>query len=390
MNRASATDQGRPGTVVRVSAGLLAAGALALMGVGIDAPSSTTEAQDCARRLVATGDHIPAGHEVEESERFPSHLIEDHLKKWGPWCTYTIAKNETSSNTYITGGQLAQTWNLRPDMITITLGEENATVINLVNSCFDKIKDHDFAGGSACASAILGNSSLWSNLTSNLTTIMQQYRVLMAGRPKLVVAVTGYPNPYPKTLDASLKVAELCAPLIDTIPTCLVRWVQLPPALEIIDQVFLKLNTTIKNAVSPFAIGSAGRFVYVDTYTKMRDHCMKMEVEIKTKVEHPEQSGAVHNHDSITAVNFGCSDPWFVEGDDGTAIPFYLDPAALGVLIDRSQTTEGMGVHPNDAGHKCISDLIWEADTIDPGITPLKWKLSIPEAPNSNICQSSS
>jgi hypothetical protein len=27
------------------------------------------------------------------------------------------------------------------------------------------------------------------------------------------------------------------------------------------------------------------------------------------------------------------------------------------------------------------------ADTIDPGVTPLKWKLGIPEAPNSNICQ---
>jgi len=48
-----------------------------------------------------------------------------------------------------------------------------------------------------------------------------------------------------------------------------------------------------------------------------------------------------------------------------------------------------MGVYPNDDGHKCISDLIWEADTIDPGTTPLKWKLGIPEAPNSNICQSS-
>ena len=44
---------------------------------------------------------------------------------------------------------------------------------------------------------------------------------------------------------------------------------------------------------------------------------MKMEVEIKTKVEHPEESGAVHEHDS-PAVNFGCSDPWFVAGDDGT------------------------------------------------------------------------
>ena len=124
--------------------------------------------------------------------------------------------------------------------------------------------------------------------------------------------------------------------------------------------MFKKLNTTIENAVKPFAIGSGGRFIYVDTYTKLRDHCMKMEVEIKTKVEHPEQNGAVHDHNS-PKVNFGCSEPWFVEGEDGTAIPFYLDPAAIGILIDRSQTTKGMGVHPNNDGHKCISDLIWEA-----------------------------
>ena len=184
------------------------------------AAAPRAEAVDCARRLVAGGDHIPAGHEVEEDERFPNHLLDDHLSKWGPWCNYDIAVNETTSGTYITGGQLAQTWNLRPDLITLTVGEENTTIVNLVTDCFDKVKDHDFAGASSCAAAILGNSSLWSNLNLNLTTIQQQYRVIMAGRPKLMVAITGYPNPYPKSLDAASKIALLCVPLIDTIPTC--------------------------------------------------------------------------------------------------------------------------------------------------------------------------
>ena len=48
-----------------------------------------------------------------------------------------------------------------------------------------------------------------------------------------------------------------------------------------------------------------------------------------------------------------------------------------------------MGVYPNDDGHKCISDLIWEHDTPEPGVTPLKWKLRVPESPNQNICQGS-
>lgn len=340
----------------------------------------------CGLRYVASGDDVPAGHDVSESERYPHHLWEDHLKMWGQWCEFDIAKNQTTSAQVISGGQLAQTWNYRPDLITLTVGEQNTTIVNLITSCFDKVKDHDFSGGNACAAAILGNTSLFNQLNLNLTTILQQYRMILAGRPALVVAVTGYPNPYPKSLDATAKIAELCAPLIDTAVNCTIRWAQLPPALEIIDQVFKQLNTTIQNAVAPFAIGSGGRIIFVNTYDKLRDHCMKMEVEIKTTVAHPEQE-SVHDHNS-PKVNFGCSDAWFVAGDDGTASPFmYLQPAEPGILTNASQTTSGMGVYPNDSGHKCISDLIWEADTLEPGVTPLKWKLRVPEAPKTDICQ---
>jgi len=349
-------------------------------------------AQDCARRYVASGDHYPAGHDIEEAERYPNHLLDDLLKKWGPWCLYNVSKDEATSKKYITEGQLAQTWNYRPDLITITIGEENDTIKKLVTDCFDNIKDHDFAEAMTCASGVLANAQVFNQLTLDLTTIQQQYRVLMAGRPKLMVAVTGYPNPFPKALDAAPKIAELCTPLIDTIITCTVRWVQLPPALELLDQAIKKLNTTIQNAVKPFTLAqpTAGRFFYVDVYTKTRDHCMKMDVKMKTKVEHPELEGTVHDHDNLTDVSFGCSDPWYVEGEDGTKTPFYLLPSIPPtVLLEESQTTSGMGVHPNDKGHQCISDLIWEYDTPEPGVTPLKWKLSIPEAANSNICQGS-
>ena len=357
--------------------------ALAALVAGTPSPAA---AQDCARHYVAGGDHIPAGHEVDEEERYPSHLLNDHLSTWWSACVFNTAENEATSSTYITGGQLAQAWNDRPDLITLTLGGENTTVVNLITECFDKLKDHDFTGANVCAASVLANTTLWTNLNLKLTTILQQYRVIMAGRPKLVVAVTGYPNPYPKASAVPAKIPQLCVPLVDTIPTCTARWVQLPPALETLDQAIKKLNTTIQTAVQPFAIGSGSRFVFVDTYTKTRDHCMKMEVEIKTKVEHPEENGAVHDHNSPT-INFGCDEPWYVEGDDGTKTPDYLDPAAIGILIQKSQTTKGMGIHPNDDGHKCISDLIWEADTLEPGVTPLKWKLMIPEAPNSQICQ---
>ena len=96
-------------------------------------------------------------------------------------------------------------------------------------------------------------------------------------------------------------------------------------------------------------------------------------------------SGAVHDHNSQT-VSFGCSDEWWVEGSTGRYPPFYLLPAAPGVLINFSQTTEKMGVMPNAAGHQCIADAIWEADTIDPGTTPLKWKLGYGEASTTDYC----
>jgi hypothetical protein len=57
------------------------------------------------------------------------------------------------------------------------------------------------------------------------------------------------------------------------------------------------------------------------------------------------------------------------------------------VLTRKSQTTKGMGVYPNADGHKCIADVIWEADTIHPGTTPLKWLLNYGEPSNEDICQ---
>lgn len=365
---------------------------LLLNGLFISAaPAPAAAALDidgvCGKRYIAAGDHIPAGHEVSKVERFPSQLREDHLAAFG-WCSMNIAVNEATSATYITGGQLSQTRNLWPDLITLTVGEENTTIVNLVNSCFDKVKDHDFTEANVCAAQILANSTLWSSLTSNLTTTLAAYKIIMAGRPQLVVAVTGYPNPYPDALDVTPKIVELCVPLIDNIAPCTIRWAQLPPALVTIDQVFKKLNTTIQNSLKPFQAGPSGnRYVFVDTYTKTRDHCMKMDVEMKTTVEHPELEGQVHHHNNLTSVSFGCDDPWYVEGSDGTKVPNYLAPSTPGVLIDKSQTTKGMGIHPDADGHQCIADLIWEADTIDPGTTPLKWKLSVPEAADADICQ---
>ncbi len=339
------------------------------------------------RIYVASGDDVTNGKAMDaNSNRYPEKLLADHIKSPG-WCLFNQGKNGQTSSSYISGGGLANAYNMRPDFLTLQLGEQNSTIVNLITDCFDKVKDHDFTGASACGAAILANPTLWTNLKNNYTTILQQTRIMAAQRPQLVVGVVNYPNPYPQATDVVDEIAELCVPLMDTILTCTVRWLQLPPALLVLDQVFQKLNTSLKEAMAPFQAGPNGsRWVYVDTYPKFKDHCMTMKVTIKTKVEHPEEDGVVHDHDS-QEINFGCSTTWFVEGSDGTAKPNYLLPATPGVLIEWSQTTKGTGVYPNADGHKCISEAIWEADTIDPGTTPLKWKLGYPEASNSSICQ---
>ena len=381
----SSTNAHRPasGLTLAVLAVLALVGALTVVG-GTAGPASA--AAGC-RIYVASGDDYVNGRALDDaSKRFPEQLLEDHLKAPG-WCLYNQGKNGVTSASYISSGPMAQAYTMRPDLHTITLGEQNKPAVDLIDACFDKVKDHDFAGATACATAVVGNTSLWSGIRSNYTTLLSVDKIMAAQRPGLVVAVTNYPNPYPRAVDVVDEIALLCTPLIDTIPTCLTRWAQLPAALTAIDLAFDKLNATIKASLAPYQAGPNGsRYVYVDVAPKFADHCMTMKVQIKTKVEHPEESGAVHQHDSPT-VNFGCSEEWFVEGDTGRALPNYLLPAALGVLIEWSQTTEGMGVYPNADGHQCIADAIWEADTIDPGTTPLKWKLGYGQPSTTDYCR---
>jgi hypothetical protein len=363
---------------------------LALAGVGLGSSlsgSTPVYAAAGCRIYVASGDNVTKGDQLnDDAKRYPEQLLEDHLISPG-WCLYNQGKNGQTSSSYITGGGLASAYNMRPDLLTIQLGEQNATIVNLIKDCFDKIKDHDFSGGNACAAQILANSSLWTNLKNNYTTILSYTKIMASQRPGLVIAIVNYPNPYPQGDDVLDEIAQLCPPLIDTIPTCLARWIQLPPALVTLDQVFQKLNQTLKDSLAPFWQGPNGwRWVYVDVYPRFMDHCMTMKVQLKTTVEHPEQNGAVHQHDS-PEVNFGCDQEWFVEGSTGTKSPDYLDPAAIGVLINKSQTTKGMGVMPNADGHQCIGDMIWEADTIHPGTTPLKWLLGYGEPSKEDVCQ---
>src|SRR3954454_25241136 len=169
--------------------------------------ATTAAALAGCRIYVASGDDVAAGHDLNDnSKRYPEQFVADHIKSPG-WCVFNQGKNGQTSSSYISGGGLASAYNMRPDLLTLQLGEQNSTVVNLIKDCFDKVKDHDFTGASTCASGILGNSSLWTDMRNNYTTILQQTRIMMSQRPQLVVAVVNYPTPDPHADTATAKIA---------------------------------------------------------------------------------------------------------------------------------------------------------------------------------------
>lgn len=350
---------------------------------GINGRAATVQAG--CMIYVGAGDDVTNGHDLnDDSKRYPEQLVNDHIKTPG-WCLYNQGKNGQTSSAFITDGGLSKAYNMRPDLLTIQLGEQNDPAVKILNDCFDNVKDHQFLDASSCAAQILGNASLWENMKKNYTTILQQTRIMQMQRPKLVVAVVNYPNPFPQSTDVIGPYTQLCTQLVDTIPTCMARWSQLPAALIVIDQVFQKLNQTLKEAVASFQVGPNGyRWVYVDVYPKFKDHCMTMKVSIYTTVYHPPTTVDVHNS---TDHNIGCSTTWFTETYNGFRLPDYLPPASNGILLTYTQTTVNMGKYPNSDGQKCISDAIWDADTILPGQTPLKWILGYGEESNESVCE---
>jgi hypothetical protein len=354
----------------------------------------TADAAGC-RIYVAAGDDIPAGHDLnDDASRYPEKLSKDHLGEPG-WCVYNQGANEQTSLKFIQEGGLANAYNKRPDLITIQLGEQNNPIVDLIKSCFDKVKDHDFSGAIGCASAVLANQTAFDDLKKNYTTILQMTRIMQSQRPQLVTAVVDYANPYPQG-NAELfgKITQLCQGVIDAMMSCLQRWYQLPPALTLIDQAFQKLNQTLKDSVASFQQGPNGyRWVFVDVYPLFKGHEMKMDVTLNLdQVCHlcGTTGSYIDNHTSNK--NMGTDKSWWIEGDIGTRFPEYLQiPGPMiappVVILAVSQRTEKMGKWVNKDGQKCISDAIWDADTILPGQTPLKWILGYGEARNDNVCK---
>ncbi|MCU1690957.1 MAG: hypothetical protein JWM64_48 [Frankiales bacterium] len=355
---------------------VLVVSAAAVLHAAAPAPA---QAETCARYYVATGDEVAYGTDADDDgdrnadTAYPKKLLDGPLKLAptgsGPWCLKNVSFDPTTTDAYVTDKQNGQTSTqqglgstYKPTLVTVGLGRQNNGIVQSVTTCLDKIKHHDFIQANVCALAVYANEPAFTKLTKDLSGVLGKYQTLMAGNPKLVVAVPGYYNPYPHATTVATKVPGFCAKLVDTIPTCVARWILLPPALVTLDQVVKKLNTTISAVVQKLAAGNQGRFVYVNTYDEMNDHCMTMKVTIRTKVYHPPST--VDSHDTAETT-FGCSTTWIgTDGDDVTSglEPFtYLPPAVDGIVVVATHDTKELGIDPNDAGHACIQKLVWSA-----------------------------
>ena len=107
---------------------------------------------------------------------------------------------------------------MRPTLITLTIGRQNSRWVDQIDKCFKNIKDHDFLDANTCALAILADTGAATTLRNNLSDILNKYKTQMAGNPNLVVAVTGYFNPYPQATSVATKIPGFCAKLQDTDP----------------------------------------------------------------------------------------------------------------------------------------------------------------------------
>jgi hypothetical protein len=328
---------------------------------------------------VAVGDGVPYGakkvdddNAITEAERFPEELTKLLQAAHFPFCLHNVSQGETTTDDYqdedTDAGftQQSMAHDLRPRLVTVTLGREQDVIREHIDKCMTLIKNHQFIEANACALAIYTGGP-WKKLNDDLSDILNQLKVQLDGNPRMAVAVMGYFNPYPRATDVATEVPGFCAKLQDTIPTCTIRWMLLPPVLVTMDQITKKLNSTIEEVVKKFALASQGSYYFVNPYDAFEDHCMKLETEIKTTVYHP--TNTVHNHDSKN--DFGCDTEWMEsDGDDGNLPPWhYLPPAVTGVLVNTTQTTTGMGAYPNEDGHECLAKLVYNADN---GWEPLK------------------
>ena len=226
---------------------------------------------------------------------------------------------------------------MRPDLLTIQLGEQNTTIVNLITSCFDKVKDHDFSGATACAAQILGNASVGQPQQQlhdhpAATRIMARATAARDRAPRL---------PEPVSAACPTWSTVRCSACRSSTRTDLHRPVGTAPAgADDLDQVFQKLNKTIKDALAPFQAGPNGGAGSTSTLPEVQGPLHEDGGHHQDQGQHPGQIGR-RPRPRVAEADFGCDDTWYVEGSDGTKLPNYLSRPRSASSIEGSRTPPG-------------------------------------------------
>lgn len=322
-----------------------------------------------SKNYVATGDSIPFGAELSEGTNYPTHLLTDHLIPLdASYCSTNLAQSGASTANYRSGGgtfnaQLQPTLDANAKLVTVTVGVDNKVLPTLANQCLPKLASLDFAGARSCETSLLNDTSAWNSLATDLKAILVSYRSSLSSNPELYVAITNYYNPMPSSI-SSTQLKAFCDQLSPGVAgQCNGLLGQMNSALGAANGVLNKLNQTIANTVSPFT-SSSTHFIFVNIHDTFVGHCSVVNMSVSISPYGGSASG-----------NLGCAsskswiEPATIQSGGGSK--------QIGPFTFSATGSAQAGVHPNDAGHNCISNLVWEA---------VKNRLGSSEASKSSPC----
>lgn len=239
------------------------------------------------------------------------------------------------------------------DLITVTLGADN-DVLPRLNSCSQLLLAGDVKKALTCEDTLLNDTSptVWPALASDAASIASSYNGFLDQHLHAVVVITGYYDPLPAAISQD-KIDSLCnqlnffSKLFKSVKTCKAFIAQYQPALSKSSQIIDKLNLTLANSASPYLTRPDGRMVWVNPRFAFDDHCTTIQVLI---------TGSV----GTAAGDLGCAPTWITPNGQGHGTVSFQ-----GMKVSFA----GVGVHPNDAGQRCLSNLIWEAAKSKLGFT---------------------
>jgi len=328
-----------------------------------------TGGQVCAYQYVATGDSVAYGADMTTRIPYPDYLFNDHVKylPGQPWCETNLAQSGAKTSHYINGeegftAQLQPAIDEDPRLVTITIGANNFVMTTLMDTCMPMAEKGGIRAATACIKEVFYDKKniYWDPLRDDLRTILDGYLSSPDYATLDAIAVTGYYDPMPVMISDSHQ-NDLCNQFGNTkVRTSCNQWgTDLSTAMNWGYLTILKLNDTIKGVVDEYSAWYQGKLTFVDVDDQFAGHCSTFDTTITVLLV------------GSASLNLGCteSDSWIVANHTKGTEGFWKK-----LVFDASVTS---GVHPNEKGQQCISNLVWEA---------VKAKLGSWEPPVSDPC----